>query len=405
MLSNTQSQEAISIFYCYAYEDRKLRDELAKHLSNLRWQGLITEWHNFDISPGQEKGKEIAENLDRADIILLLISPDFMASYDCYEVEMKQAIARHRAKTARVIPIYLRPVDWENAPFIGLKVLPTGTKAVTEWHIRDRAYKDISEGIKRVVGEFLGFSLKSPIQPASKPYTGTSQSSFTIRPGYASSQILGTPGQSSQRSQPQSLSSNTFLQDAIDDPFSISSSSAVRKGSESWLHLRWFILATAIATGIVFAVGLIFPVIIDLKLWLIPWVVCLILGSIETNHFDQWYWFVGFTVFSPLTGLFYAVVHPVEKPRQLINLKQLIIMLLLLGYAMLVIALIINGTRNITLAEITAIMGALSIISAWLIRFLHKKHLGEADIIAFLFPAGLSTLDSQLNELDEDDNE
>jgi hypothetical protein len=80
-------------------------------------------------------------------------------------------------------------------------------------------------------------------------------------------------------------------------------------------------------------------------------------------------------------------------------------MLLFLGYALLVMALIINGTRNITLAEIIAVIGALSIISAWLIRFLHKKHLGEADIIAFLFPAGLSTLDSQLNELEEGDNE
>jgi len=402
MLSNTRSQKAINIFYCYAHEDRKLRDELAKHLSGLRWQGLITDWHSFDISPGQEREKEIVDHLDNADIILLLITPDFMASYHCYEVEMKRAIERHRAKTARVIPIHLRPFDWENAPFSGLYALPIGTKSVTEWTNRDRAYKDISEGIKRVVGEFLGFSHQKsqPIQSASKPSTGTSQSSFATQPDYTSPQILVERGQASQRSQPQSLSSNYFPQDTIDDPFSISSPPDVREQSESWLHLRWFILATAIATGIVFAIGLIFPTIINMKLWLIPWIICLILGGIETTHFDQWYWFVGFIVFSPLTGLLYAVVHPVEKPHRLVNLKQLIVMLLFLGYALLVVSLIIDGTHNTVLAEITAAIGVLCIISVWLIRAIRNKVLGEANLIAFFFPIGLSKLDNQLNELD-----
>jgi hypothetical protein len=146
-------------------------------------------------------------------------------------------------------------------------------------------------------------------------------------------------------------------------------------------------------------------VIIDKKLWLIPWVICLILGSVETNHFDQWYWFVGFIVFGPFTGLFYAVVDPVEKPHRLINLKQLIVMLLLLGYALLFMALIINGTYNTTLAAITAIIGALCVFSAWLVRILNNKTPGEMDFIAFFFPAGLSKLDSQLNELDKGDNE
>ncbi len=404
MLSNIQSQKAINIFYCYAHEDRKLRDELAKHLSSLRWQGLITDWHNFDISPGQERGKEITDHLDNADIILLLITPDFMASYDCYEVEMKRAIERHRAKTARVIPIHLRPVDWENAPFSGLRALPTGTKFVTEWNNRDSAYKDISEGIKKVVGEFLGYSQKSqPIQPVSKPSTGTNQSPFATRSSYTTPQVLVERRQSGQRPQPQSLSSNHFSQDAIDDPFSISSSPAVEEESDSWLHFRWFILVSAITTGIVFAIGLIFPMTTNLKLWLIPWVICLILGGVETTHFDQWYWFVGFVVLSPLTGSLYAVVHPEAKPHRPINMKQLIIMLLFLGYALLAVAFIINGTFNVALAQITAYIGATCILSAWLIRIIHHmriKELGEANIIAFFFPAGLSKLDSQLNELD-----
>ena len=157
MLFKTKPRETISIFYCYARKDKRLRDTLADHLSNLKWQGLITEWYDYDISPGQEWEDEIAAHLDTADIILLLITRNFMASYYCHEVEMKRAIERHKAKEARVIPIHLSHVDWENAPFSKLQALPTGAKPVRAWSDKDKAYKDICQGIKKVVNEFLGY--------------------------------------------------------------------------------------------------------------------------------------------------------------------------------------------------------------------------------------------------------
>ena len=156
MLFKTKPRETISIFYCYARKDKKSRDTLAEHLSNLKWQGLITEWHDFDISPGQEWENEIAAHLDTADIILLLITRNFMASYYCHEVEMKRAIERHKAREARVIPIRLRHVDWENAPFSKLQALPSNGKTVSDWPDKDKAYTDICQGIKKVVNEFLG---------------------------------------------------------------------------------------------------------------------------------------------------------------------------------------------------------------------------------------------------------
>ncbi len=161
MLFKPKPREKISIFYCYARKDKKPRDTLADHLSNLRWQGLITEWHDFDISPGQEWEHEIAAHLDTADIILLLITRNFMASYYCHEVEMKRAIERHKAKAARVIPILLGHVDWENAPFSKLQVLPSNAKPVSGWTDKDKAYVDICHGIKKVVNEFLGYTEKS----------------------------------------------------------------------------------------------------------------------------------------------------------------------------------------------------------------------------------------------------
>lgn len=181
MLFKTKSRETISIFYCYARKDKKSRDTLAEHLSNLKWQGLITEWHDFDISPGQEWEDEIAAHLDSADIILLLITRNFMASYYCHEVEMKRAIKRHKAREARVIPILIGHVDWENAPFSKLQALPSNGKPVSDWRPdKDKAYTNICQGIKTVVNEFLGNS--NSLSAAEWYPTATTRQSKRLKP-------------------------------------------------------------------------------------------------------------------------------------------------------------------------------------------------------------------------------
>ena len=110
-------EESISIFYSYAREDEHLRKKLETHLSLLQQQGLIAAWYDRKISAGPEWAHEINTHLDSAQIILLLVSSSFLASRYCYSSEMVRALQRHEAGTARVIPIILRPVDWENAPF------------------------------------------------------------------------------------------------------------------------------------------------------------------------------------------------------------------------------------------------------------------------------------------------
>src|SRR5437667_11777907 len=98
-----------SIFISYAHRDRALREELETHLSNLRRQNVITSWYDGDISPGSEWESQIIAHLNSDQIILLLISADFIASDFCYSIEMVQAIARHDANQARVSHIILRP--------------------------------------------------------------------------------------------------------------------------------------------------------------------------------------------------------------------------------------------------------------------------------------------------------
>ncbi len=142
---------AKTIFISYSREDEAFCRELENHLQTMKRQQLIEVWHDRNISAGTNWVQQINEYLNTADIILLLISPDFLASDYCYSVEMQRALERHKAKTAQVIPIILRPVKWEGTPFGILQALPTDGKPVTEWSTRDNAFRDVAEGIERVI--------------------------------------------------------------------------------------------------------------------------------------------------------------------------------------------------------------------------------------------------------------
>lgn len=159
----------ISLFYSYSHNDEALRDELETHLSLLRRQGVIRNWHDREMTAGTEWEGQIDRNLDAADVILLLISADFLASDYCYDKEMKRALERHAAGTARVIPVILRPCDWHSAPFWKLQALPKDGKPVTTWGNRDEAFTDIARGIRHAV---TSLAAGAPGLPAPTPTAG-----------------------------------------------------------------------------------------------------------------------------------------------------------------------------------------------------------------------------------------
>lgn len=152
-VSTHEPMGAVEIFFSYAHEDERLQNELVKQLSLLQREGLIKEWHDRQISPGKEWASEIDSHLNTARIILLLVSADFMASNYCYGIEMKRAMERHAFEEARVIPIILRPVDWQSAPFGKLQSLPKDGKPVTTWSNTDKALLDVAKGIRKVIEE------------------------------------------------------------------------------------------------------------------------------------------------------------------------------------------------------------------------------------------------------------
>ena len=154
--------ESMEIFFSYAHEDEALRDALEKQLSSLKKQGLIKTWHNRSIVAGADWQRAIDERLNLSNIILLLISPDFIASDYCYSVEMRRALERHESGDARVVPIILRPTDWQSLSVAALAALPGNGIAVTLWENIDAAFLDIARGIRKIVEEFTAKLLVEP---------------------------------------------------------------------------------------------------------------------------------------------------------------------------------------------------------------------------------------------------
>jgi internalin A len=143
----------VRVFISYSHKDERYREQLEIHLKLLKRNGLIEIWHDRKINPSEEWRDKIDENLERADIILLLISADFIASDYCYDVEMKRALERHDSSDARVIPVIVRKVKWTTSPLGKLQGLPKEGKPVKTWKDRDAAWSNVSEGIEQVVEE------------------------------------------------------------------------------------------------------------------------------------------------------------------------------------------------------------------------------------------------------------
>jgi hypothetical protein len=148
-----QAERGLRLFYSYSHRDERYRMQLETHLALLRRQGIITDWHDRKISGGAEWREAIDTELRAAHVIVLMVSPDFMASDFAYLSEMTIALRRNEAGTARVVPVIIRPVDWQDSPIGKLQALPNDGKPITLWKNRDLAWWEVSQGIRQVASE------------------------------------------------------------------------------------------------------------------------------------------------------------------------------------------------------------------------------------------------------------
>lgn len=150
--SRSATQTSLEVFISYVPEDEGLCEELKTHLSALKRQNIINMWDRRRIIAGKNRKNEIDQHLNSASIILLLVSANFIDSDDyIHSVELERALELHEGGRAQVIPVILRPVDWQETLFGGLEPLPTNGKPVTKWDDHDSAFLDIVEGIKKVI--------------------------------------------------------------------------------------------------------------------------------------------------------------------------------------------------------------------------------------------------------------
>jgi hypothetical protein len=156
-LSLKSGRRGVKIFVSYSHADEAFKHELVKHLHPLQRQGLVETWHDGKIKPGDEWDQAIMKHLEQADIILLLVSIDFINSAYCYDVEVARALERHTAGEATVIPVVLRPCLWDTTPFAKLQALPREARAVSLWMDRDEAFVSVAEGIRKIAREAAGY--------------------------------------------------------------------------------------------------------------------------------------------------------------------------------------------------------------------------------------------------------
>ena len=150
MAAGDDAPRPISLFYSYSHKDEDLRSELAAHLVPLERSGLIEVWHDRDMLPGDRIDAEIAKKLQVVDVVLVLVSPSFIQSSYCYDIELKKAIERHQRDEARIVSVILRPCQWKLTPLKDLVALPSDGRPVTEWGNRDSALNDVAGEVARL---------------------------------------------------------------------------------------------------------------------------------------------------------------------------------------------------------------------------------------------------------------
>jgi TIR domain len=140
-----------NLFFSFSHRDADLRDELEIHLATLKREGVIEIWHDRRIGAGKEFGNEISQHLEEANIILLLISPYFIASDYCYEIEMKRAMQRHEKGDARVIPVILEPCDWQKLP-------------ISKFPNKHDGFLDVTRAIRNAAEDLCGPEQGKPVE-------------------------------------------------------------------------------------------------------------------------------------------------------------------------------------------------------------------------------------------------
>lgn len=170
-----------TLFFSYSHRDEDLRNELEVHLAPLKRQGLISVWHDRRIDAGGDIHGEISDSLETADIVLLLVSPHFLASDYCQDREMSRALERERKGECVVIPVFLKPCDWKSAPFGHLRGTPNDAKSVVMFANQDEGLAIVAGDVRRVAEKLAKAARGANQAPRVAPLAAASGATVEVR--------------------------------------------------------------------------------------------------------------------------------------------------------------------------------------------------------------------------------
>ena len=153
MKAEQPESQPIEILFSYTHTDEKLRDQLENHLAALKRKKRIICWHDRCIRAGLAWKLQINKHLDTADIIVFLISPDFLNSDYCNNVEVKHALQRSERGEVCIVPVILRRSDWKEEALAEFQALPRDARPVVEWPDIDVALYNVAKGLKAIIVE------------------------------------------------------------------------------------------------------------------------------------------------------------------------------------------------------------------------------------------------------------
>lgn len=157
-----------NLFISYSHRDENVVDELEKHFTLLKNEGSLSTWYDNKILPGTNIDKAVFDQLEKSDIFLAILSPDYIASYYCYEREFKRALEKTEAGGFTIIPVIADHCDWKSSPFGQFKALPKDGKAITTWLNPNAAYLNVTEELRRLLKELNNAASKKEtgVRPA-----------------------------------------------------------------------------------------------------------------------------------------------------------------------------------------------------------------------------------------------
>lgn len=156
LADGSSTAKPVKVFISYRHADTRVLKDLRTTLGWLENSSRITVFDDRQILAGDDWDQVIKKALCEADIIILVVTADLMASPYCTDIELRQALERRAREGTRVIPIIAEHCDWQSLPIADIAALPkddeNNLKPLNKWRSdRDIALTQIAQHIRRNV--------------------------------------------------------------------------------------------------------------------------------------------------------------------------------------------------------------------------------------------------------------